>query len=528
MKPRPYQSGAIEALEHHLKTKKTSPCVVLPTGAGKSFVMALAIDRWAKAYPALKVLILAHRSELVEQNSLELAGLAPHLDIGVYAASLKRRETTRKITFAAIDSVANKADAFGRVDMIMVDEAHRIPASGEGRYRKFIDAVKGNNPNMRLVGLTATPYRLGVGSICHRDHLLNEVCYEANVADLIRDGYLSELRTVRGESELNLEGVKKSAGEYNLKDLALRVDVDNVVKSAVRHMVQAVKGTKRKSVIVFCINVEHVKHVQAELVRYGIAAPYVVGETSNAERARLIEEFRAGKHQFLLSVNVFTEGFNVKQVDCVAMLRPTQSKGLWIQAVGRGLRTHPDKDYCLILDYGNNINQHGPIDLSDEEDIRLTTCHVCGNEYSRAVRVCPSCKAPMEKKTVEFVERLEAAERQMHEAKASDGYLLSAERWLKVDGVLARRHKKAGKPDSLRLEYQCGLTIVKEWFALDSNGYPAEMAHIELAKRGWPAASVEDFLDSYPAAMLTASTHSILVGYKGKYMVVKEFKKKPK
>jgi DNA repair protein RadD len=232
------------------------------------------------------------------------------------------------VTFASIDSVAKRVGDFPTQDVLLIDEAHRIPVRGEGKYRKFIDAMRERNPSLRVVGLTATPYRMGTGAICHRDHILNHVCYDANVGDLIRAGYLSPLRTIEGEhKKLDLNGVKKTAGEFNLKDLAQRVDRDDVVAEAVNHMARAVRDTGRKSIIVFCIDIDididHCKHVAQELRKYGVDAGIVTGKTSHAERERLVEEFKAGRIQYLLSVNVFFEGFNAKRVDCVAMLRPT-------------------------------------------------------------------------------------------------------------------------------------------------------------------------------------------------------------
>ena len=213
---RPYQREAIDALNGALRDRKDNPAIVLPTGAGKSLVMAQTINEWLSACPHLRVMVLAHRKELVEQNAAELQGVDPTLSVGVYAASLKRRETQQSVTFASIDSVAKRAGDFPTQDVLLIDEAYRIPVRGEGKYRKFIDAMRERNPALRVIGLTATPYRMGTGSICHEDHVLNHVCYDANVGDLIRDGYLSPLRTVEGEHKtLDLQGVKKTAGEYN-------------------------------------------------------------------------------------------------------------------------------------------------------------------------------------------------------------------------------------------------------------------------------------------------------------------------
>jgi len=518
--PRPYQAEAIEAVNAALRERDDNPAIVLPTGAGKSLVMALLIHQWLQACPHFRVMVLAHRKELVEQNALELEGIDATLSVGVFAASLKRRETLKPVTFASIDSVAKRAEDFPPQDVLLIDESHRIPVRGEGKYRKFIADMLARNPNMRIVGLTATAYRMGTGAICHRDHILNHVCYEANVGDLIRDGYLSNIRTVEGEhSALDLAGVKKTAGEFNLKDLATRVDKADVVAQAVKDMVQKVRNDKRKSTIVFCIDIEHCDHVAQELRRYGIQAGIVTGKTANVERERLVEDFKAGRIQYLLSVNVFFEGFNAKRTDCVAMLRPTQSKGLWVQAIGRGLRLHEDKQDCLVLDYGDNIMRHGPIDLDDSGDIKLATCGNCENVFSRAVKKCPSCGTEIPPVQREMFAAEAEREKKMHEAKAHAGMLLNKPRWMDVNGVTLRPHKKAGKPPSLFVEFHCGMTLVKHWMTLDYGDYCDIKGRKWLSDRSLPIYdSTADMLERCDGTQIMAVVKKLLVRYEGKYL----------
>jgi len=359
---------------------------------------------------------------------------------------------------------------------------------------------------------------MGVGSICHKEHVLNEICYEANVADLIRAGHLCQLRTIKGEADIDLEGVKKSGGDYNLKDLALRVDNQEVVCQAVRHLVKAVRENTRKSIIVFCIDVEHCQHVAQELRKYGIDAPTLTGKTPQAERERLTKDFAAGRLEWLISVNVLTEGFNAKCVDCVAMLRPTQSKGLWVQAVGRGLRIHPSKEYCLILDYGDNIARHGPIDLPEDAEVKLATCGDCLNEFSRAVRKCPACGWEIPPAEQREFEEAEERKRTMHNPIAGDGLLVNEDKWISVDGCTLRLHRKAGKPDSVRIEWLCGLTTVKEWVCLDHEAYAGLKAKRWIADMDLKADSVAEFMATYTGRDLFNRVARIRVGYEGKHL----------
>ena len=203
------------------------------------------------------------------------------------------------------------------------------------------------------------------------------------------------------------------------------------------------------------------------------------------------------------------------------MLRPTQSKGLWVQAVGRGLRLHPDKDHCLILDYGENITRHGPIDLPDDSEVKLATCGDCGNVFSRVVKACPSCGWTVPPAQREQWAEAEDRERKMHEAKTARGMLLNEPKWLNVDAVTLRLHRKAGKLDSVRVEYHCGLTLVKEWLALDYTGYAGLKARRWLTERGFaPYESTADMLANVSGPDVARVSKRVMVRYAGKYLEI--------
>jgi len=524
MTPRPYQAEALEALDNHLRHKQTNPCVVIPTGGGKSAMIAWAIQGWRADFPAFRCIILAHRKELVEQNAAELANFMPDLPIGIYAAGLRRRDIDADITYASIDSIHKRAGEFPPVDCLLIDEAHRIPPNGEGKYRAFINDCKAQNPHLRVVGFTATPFRMG-GPICHKDHVLNAICYEANVGDLIRDGYLCKLRSRPGDVQADLTDVRRNGkGDYVVKSLAEAVDTPDVVEKAVRSAVQHINAEGRRSIVFFCVDVKHCEDVSRELRRYGIDAPCVTGKTPAKVRDRIASDFKAGRYRAICNVNVYTEGFNAKRVDCVVLLRPTLSKGLMIQMVGRGLRLHPAKTDCLILDYGRCIETHGPIDCNDSGEVRLVTCDECTDVFSRQVRECPGCGWVIPPQEIERLEHEEEVERvkKMHEAECERRSILGSEpEELKVSGVAVARHRKAGKPDSIRVQYRCGLSTFREWICLDHGG-PAERA----ARQWWAqrfgcdearAITVESALDLLLADRIKAVTDTITIRRRGKY-----------
>lgn len=524
MKLRTYQTESIDSVNLYLREKGGNPCIVLPTGAGKSFVMAEMIRQWVDLCPQIRVCVLAHRSELVAQNHDELHNLAPGLDLGIYAATLKRRDTDAQITFAMIDSIFNKFDKhFLPFDVIVVDEAHRIPVRGEGKYRQFISECQSKRPELRVVGLTATPYRLDSGPICHDDFILTDVCYEANVGDLIKEGYLCPIRA-KIQEQPDLSSVRKnSKGDYVSKALAETVDVPVVVERAIAEAVQILVSEKRRSVLFFCVNQAHCEHVSKELKRHHVHAPIVTAKTPLAERERIVSDFKAGKIHALCNIDVYTEGFNAKQVDAVVMLRPTLSKGLYSQIVGRGLRLHPDKADCLILDYAGNIEEHGPIDMLDAGDVKIAKCGACGDAFAFALKQCPNCDWQIPKREIEIEDRIQA-ERRLHDAMAAQAEILGSKPVRReVHDVRIHRHKKDGAKDSVRVEYRCGLEVFREWVCLDHLGNVGDEARQWWHRRFREnAPSVDSAIESsfdgiFLNELLTQTTIAIWTVKKGKY-----------
>ena len=498
--PRPYQEDALEATDNFLMHEKGNPCVVIPTGGGKSILMAWFIEKWKANYTPLRVCILAHRKELVAQNSSELLGINQFQDVGIYAAGLKRKDTEQSIVFASIDSIFRKWGEFPAFDVLFVDEAHRIPANGEGKYREFIKGCQSINSKLKVVGFTATPYRMGMGSICHRDHILNKICYEANVSDLIRDGFLCNLRSKVGDCQPDLSSVRKSSnGDYIAKSLSEVVDRRDVVTSAIQSAMKTIIAEKRKSVVFFCIDHKHCDRVSLELRKYGVEAPVVTSKTKASERDRIANAFINGRYKAICNVNVYTEGFNAKRVDCIVLLRPTLSKGMYKQMVGRGLRLHPSKTDCLVLDYAGCISEHGPIDCIEGGETRLKVCDNCGDTFSWATRKCPNCGWDIPKIEVERV-KAEVREKKMHDDRAAELSILGKTPDLyDVDEVTVHRHAKEGKPDSLRVQYRCGLQTFREWICLDHGGFAEKKArewwHIRFGKEESETVVVDGVLE---------------------------------
>ena len=248
MELRPYQAEAVEAVYNHLRTKDNNPCIVLPTGTGKSVVIAKivsdAVSQWGG-----RALILAHVKELLEQNAGKVKALCPEIPIGIFSAGLKSRDTDEPVIVAGIQSVYEKACDLGAFDLIIVDEAHLIAPDGDGMYRTFLKDMKVINPKVRVIGLTATPFRLKGGLICQPENILNEICYEAGLKEMIAQGYLSPLISKSGRTVAKLDGLHVRGGEFINAEVEAAMDKDDLVTSACREIVELTRD--RKSFLIF-------------------------------------------------------------------------------------------------------------------------------------------------------------------------------------------------------------------------------------------------------------------------------------
>lgn len=471
MQLRNYQQEALDTLWRYLAARDGNPALVLPTGAGKSPLMAAIAQQAVQQWQG-RVGILAHVQELVQQNADKLLQLWPEAPMGVYAAGLKRKDRFDKILVMQIQSVATRAHSFGHFDLLLIDEAHRIPLNGEGRYLKFIEACRKINPRLRVVGLTATPYRLQGAAVpvCGPEHVLTEVAYEARVGDLISEGFLSPLVSRAGERP-NLSGVKTRGGEY--MDASLADAMMPLVERTVDDLLQRADG--RKAGIVFCVNVAHAEAVLAALRARGETAALVHGGTPTAERDRLIEDYQAGFIRWMVNVNVLSEGFDAPHIDCVAMLRPTKSPGLYYQQVGRGFRLHPGKADCLVLDYAGNVLEHGPVDAIRVKPARpgkaaeVTTaaakeCPQCSALLPIGLRQCPDCSYQFTSGDPGHLDRpVDAPVLSSQRERVVNRYPVTAMKYERGPG-------KAGKPDHLRAVHVCGLRRFTEYVCLEHGG----------------------------------------------------------
>jgi len=479
MQLRKYQQDSIDAVYKYLGDNNTgNPCIVIPTGGGKTPVLATicrdVVTKWNG-----RVLILAHVKELLQQAADKLNVICPEVNAGVYSAGLNSRDTDNPVIVAGIQSVYKKAHKLGAFDIILVDEAHLIPVAGEGRYRTFLDDTMKISPHTRIIGLTATPYRLSTGMICGEDNILNNICYEVGVEELINEGYLSPLVSVNGKDRPDTTSLHKRGGEFIPAEVQELMDDDFVVESAVCDFLD--KSADRKKTLVFCSGVKHAEHV-VEVMKshYGIEAGIVTGDTPAHERAELIHRFREGDLSYLVNINVLTIGFDAPDVDCVVLLSCTASVGRYYQMVGRGFRIADGKKNCLILDYGGNVERHGPIDKLEVDDdgqnkaeakgeALVKECPKCQELSALSVRECPGCGH-------QFGEDKGPS----HDVKAGTALILSGGQVSSikydVSGTEYNIHTKRGAdpsdPKTVKVTYNIGLFETKcEWICPEHKGF---------------------------------------------------------
>ena len=482
---RPYQEDVKIAVYDHLRSRDDNPCAVVPTAGGKTPIMA-SICKDAVGLWGGRVLVLAHVKELLEQTADKLKVVCPEIGFGIYSAGLKRRDTQNPVIVASIQSVYKRACELDAFNLIMVDEAHLIPLEGDGMYRQFLADAKVINPELRIIGFTATPYRLKTGPICTPDSFLNHICYEVGVRELIRDGFLCPLISKAGRAKADMSSLHVRGGEFISDEVESLMDQESLVSSAASEIMEYTAD--RKACLIFSSGVQHGQHI-VEVLReeHGVECGFVSGDTPIPERDATLARFKAGELKYLCNVNVLTTGFDAPHIDCVALVRPTMSPGLYYQMVGRGFRLHPSKENCLVLDFGGNVLRHGPVD-----DIKVTTTdRVDGKAPAKE---CPSCQAVI---AAGFTTCPQCGyvfpppERQQHDPKASEAGILSGQvstTKLQVEDVYYGIHTKRGAsedaPRTLRVDYRVGWHEYKsEWVCFEHEGYARQKAIAWWRKR---------------------------------------------
>lgn len=495
---RDYQQAAVESLWAYFAEQTGNPCVAMPTGTGKSLVIGGFLSSVFRKYPMQKVLVLTHVKELIEQNCEKLLDIWPHAPAGIFSAGLKKKDTHHRITFAGIASIAKHAEKFGHVDLVLIDEAHLVSPDEETMYQQFLTALRAVNPYIKVIGFTATPWRLGQGKIT-QDGILTDVCFDmtsmAAFNWLIQQGYLSPLIPKATNLLLDVTGVHKVGGEFKASELQFAVDKDAITYAALTETMQL--AGDRKHWLIFASGIEHAKNIAAMLSTMGVDCEAIHSKMAAGERDRIIADFKSGKLQAVVNNNVLTTGFDYPAIDLIVMLRPTSSTVLWVQMLGRGTRplfvpgfdlgtqegrllsiAASEKRNCLVLDFAGNTARLGPIndpviprkkgDKVGEAPVRI--CDVCQMYNHASARFCGGQPYPTAEgcgAAFTFTTKLKKGA-STNELIKNDIPVIEV---VFVDSVTYAIHSKVGKPPSLRVSYYCGLRKFTEFVHFELPGW---------------------------------------------------------
>lgn len=497
---RDYQGAAIDAIYTYFSEEMGCPVLALPTGTGKSVIIAEFIRSAVWQYRDTRILNLTHVKELIEQNLNTLLAMWPSAPAGVFSAGLGRREISQ-VTFAGIQSVHNYAEAFGHIDLVIIDECHLVSPNNSTMYRKFIEALKVINPKVKVIGFSATPYRLGQGMLTDSEQgLFTHVAFDMTSREafnwMIAQGWIVPLIPKKTDSLLDLAGVRMQGGEFVLSDLQDHVDKEEVTFEALKETVN--QAHNRQSWLVFASGITHAENVADMLnTHFEIEASFIHSKIPDADRNQRIADFKSGKLRALVNNNILTTGFDFAGIDCIVMLRPTASPVLWVQMLGRGTRpiyapgfdlSTPEgrraaiqaslKPNCLVLDFARNTERLGPINdpviphkkgRGAKGIAPVKVCEQCGFYSHASCRYCenPLCGAEFPK-TVKISS--EASEQAL-----IIGDILPINKY-PVTKVIYKVHQKKDKPPSMRVDYWCGMRRFSEFVCLDHGGYAARVA----------------------------------------------------
>jgi DNA repair protein RadD len=512
LQPRSYQIEAAHSVPNYFQTNSGNPVIAMPTGTGKSVVIAMILQMVYHYWPSQRVMVLTHVKELIQQNYDKLMTLWPAAPAGVYSAGLNRKESNRRITFAGIGSVAKKAALFGHIDLVFIDEAHLVSPNNETLYQLFLAALKEVNPNLRVIGFTATPWRLGTGRITE-DGIFTDVCFDITGMQafnrLIAEGYLAPLIPRQTKMMLDIDGVHMRGGELIASELQHAVDKYEITQAAIRETLELAHD--RRHWLIFASGVEHACNIADMLNDMGIPTVAIHSKMGDAQRDQAILDFKSGKYRAAVNNNVLTTGFDFPGIDCIVVLRPTASTVLWVQMLGRGTRPFECAEYkkenCLVLDFAGNTRRLGPINdpviprkkgakAGGEAPVKL--CGSCATYNHASVTHCCYCGA-------EFSFQVK-----LKQTAASDELLRGDAPLVevfKVDHITYSTHEKAGRPIMMKVTYYCGLRSFSEYVCIQHDGFAQRKA-----RQWWRERSSAPFPESTEAALtltdtLTPATH---------------------
>ena len=524
IKLRSYQEECVEKfISDARKYPNDNLLAALPTGSGKSIILGALCKRIANA--GKRVLVLARSKELLVQNNSAYCKVDPKgiERSGVYSAGLGIRQTDQQVTFAGIQSICNRGEELGKIDAVLIDEAHQISFEQNSQYQTLFRVLGETSPQCRHFGVTATPFRMD--GVIHggRRSLFDRMSYVVPLSLMFDEGTLTRPVTLPSTS-CDMSGVRITAGEYNQSQAQSAFLSYWAKNNKTAEIVATANSRDRKSCVVFCSGVAHAELVKAELEALGESVACVTGETLPLIREVMLEQFKNRKKRWIVNVDVLTVGWDAPCVDYIVMARATQSAGLFSQIIGRGLRKYPNKTECYVTDFGGCIDRFGPIDSPTfgegfikepsgvEGEPPKRVCPQCYAIFAAGKKVCPECGIVLPEKEKTMISTKQAITvkttkhtvldetykiwqgKEMPDGSVKPNTLLVQYR-LKVEDDAEIGKSKKWAREWICLEHPDGYAKDKarEWWSKRSNTMPPEtlMEAIELIDAGALAKTIE-------------------------------------
>ena len=482
---RPYQTTALDSIYSSFKDE---PLFLFQgiTGCGKTLIICRLINQ----YVDKRCLILVNKQELVKQFHSTLVSQTDVSDIGICCSSLNKFNLSSRVVIATVQTFVNRIKDYAGCDLLVIDEAHRAGFGNGSQYDRVVSALHDQMPNMRVLGTSSTPSRLGHGYIygdkCVKGgvNLFKKVGHQIKYQVMKDQGYLVELqgKVAHADSLMDdLAGVKVNGdyvlnelGEIMSKEIHLRTAADAIREHCMDY----------KHIAVFCCTIDHAIRVQALL---GDDCTIIHSNLSPLERQINMADWTSGRKKICTSINILAEGFDFPPLDCLVFARPTLSSVLFLQAVGRSLRIADGKDHAFMLDLTDNTARFG----TDIDNVRVTIpksvtkkildddpliklCPMCEREVFVSLRVCPDCG--FEWPVAEIIEANHVPELKEVKFQPKEREL---PKWYDVHDMFVEMHESRKNGKFLgRIEFECGLFRANMWLCFSDfySGYAVTKA----------------------------------------------------
>lgn len=475
-----------------------NPVVAMPTGTGKSVVIANFIKKIFGYWPNQRIMMLTHVKKLISQNAEKLLSVWPVAPMGIYSAGLNSRDMIMPIVFGGVQSVAKAIERalkqtdntpphlrhFGWRDLLIIDEAHLLSPDEDTQYQYVIAELKKINPYLKVIGFTATPYRLKQGMITDEGGIFTDVCYDITGIEafnrLIAEGYLSPLISRPTTTKVDTSNLGISSGDFNSKQA--EEEAEKVIYEGLRETCEL--GYDRRHWLIFAAGVKNCEHIAAILNSFGIPAIASHSKIKDDENDKRMAAFEAGEYRALVGMNKYTTGYDFPAIDLIADFQPTTSPGKHVQKGGRGTRPSPEtgKENCLFLDFAGNVRRLGPINdpvkprkpgKGTPGDAPVRICENCGVYNHASARFCCNCGTEFTFETKIFASSFKG------EVIRSDAPVIE---YFNVQKVIYNLHEKRNEqgvlasPPSMKVSYFCGFQMFNEWVCLEHPGLVGKRA----------------------------------------------------